>query len=376
MENLKVRLLNLAWKELARDVQRTTEFDQSQLFRKIYSEEFDTPGGEPFGVLIGDYEIHPRASAAHPIDDVSVLATVSQVAAAAFAPFIAAAHPSMLELESFQGLERSLDLPRTFEQLDYLKWRAFRETEDARFVGLTLPRVLIRTPYEDDGSRVDGFVFREQTGSPDGSGYLWGNAAYALAAVLCRSFDESRWLAGIRGVRRSVDGGGIVPGLPVHCFGTDRVGVVPKSSTEVLITDPLEQELSELGFIPLCHCPDTELSVFYSNSSVQKPKRYDEMAATINADLGHAPIHALRVAIRALLEDHRPRQDRHLPGGERVRTVLVRLAPPVRHVRPRRQSRGQGGIPAARSGGSGPAAPRQAGLLPVRGPSLAALRSG
>jgi len=283
VENLKVRLLNLAWKELARDVQRATEFDQSQLFRKIYSEEFDTPGGEPFGVLIGDYEIHPRASAAHPIDDVSVLATVSQVAAAAFAPFIAAAHPSMLELESFQGLERSLDLPRTFEQLDYLKWRAFRETEDARFVGLTLPRVLIRTPYEDDGSRVDGFVFREQTGSPDGSGYLWGNAAYALAAVLCRSFDESRWLAGIRGVRRSVDGGGIVPGLPVHCFGTDRVGVVPKSSTEVLITDPLEQELSELGFIPLCHCPDTELSVFYSNSSVQKPKRYDEMAATINA---------------------------------------------------------------------------------------------
>ncbi len=283
VENIKVRVLNLPWKELARDVERASEFDQSQLFRKIYSEEFDMPGGEPFGVLIGDYEIRPRAGPGHPIDDIGVLSTVSQVAAAAFAPFIAAAHPSMLELEDYQALERPLDLPRTFEQLDYLKWRAFRETEDARFVGLTLPHVLMRKPYEDDGSRVDGFVFREQAGAPDGRGYLWGNAAYAFAGVLSRCFDQSHWLAGIRGARRSVDGGGVVPGLPVHCFGTDRLGVAPKCSTEVVITDALEQELSDLGLIPLCHCRDTELSVFYTNCSVQKPKRYDELAATINA---------------------------------------------------------------------------------------------
>jgi type VI secretion system ImpC/EvpB family protein len=284
-ENIKVRILNVTWKELARDLERAIEFDQSQLFRKVYGEEFGTPGGEPFGVLLGDYQIRHRPAPDHPMDDIATLTAIASVAAAAFAPFIAGVYPAMLDLTSFAELELPLNLPKTFEQLEYVKWKAFRDTEDARFVGLTLPRVLLRLPYKDDSSRVDGFRFREDVEDPSRSKYLWGNAAFAFGAVLVRAFAESGWLAAIRGVQRDVEGGGLVTGLPVHSFSTDKSGVAPKCSTEVVITDAQEKELGDLGFIPLCHCQDTELAAFYGNQSVQKPKQYDELPATINARL-------------------------------------------------------------------------------------------
>jgi type VI secretion system ImpC/EvpB family protein len=283
--DVRIRVLNLPWKELARDVERAVEFDQSQLFRKIYGEEFDTPGGQPFGLLLGDYEIHHRPTAEHPLDDVAILTAVSHVAAAAFAPFIAGVHPSMFGLDDFTGLEQPLNLARSFDQLEFVKWKAFRDSEDSRFTGLTMPRVLMRLPYDDDGSRVDGFRFHEDVGRPDQSQYLWGSAAYAFGAVVIRSFAESGWLAGIRGVRRGEESGGLVPGLPVHSFATDRRGIAPKCSTDAVITDYQEQELGELGFIPLCHCADTEYSAFYGNQSIQKRKKYDEPAATTNARL-------------------------------------------------------------------------------------------
>lgn len=282
-ENVKIRVLSVSWNEIARDLERAIEFDQSQLFHKVYSDEFGTPGGEPFGLLLGDYEIRPRPSAEHPVDDVATLMAVSQVAAAAFAPFIAGVHPSMFGLDEFSDLERPLNFARAFDQLDYLKWNTFRKTDDARFVGLVLPRALMRLPYEDDGSRVDGFRFREDVAGPNRSTYLWGNPAYAFGAVVVRAFAETGWLAGIRGVERDVLKGGLVPNLPVHCFSTDKQGVALKSSTDVVVTDLQEHELSDLGFIPLCHCADSEFSAFYSSQSVQTPKRYDEPAATMNA---------------------------------------------------------------------------------------------
>ena len=168
-ENIKIRVLNVSWKELTRDLDRAIEFDQSQLFRKVYGEEFGTPGGEPFGVLLGDYEVRHRVGPDHPTDDVRALESIAQVAAGAFAPFIAAADPALLGLDHFPELERTLDLSRTFEQLEYLKWKAFRGSEDARFVGLTLPHVLMRLPYADDGSRADGFRFHEEVETPDRS---------------------------------------------------------------------------------------------------------------------------------------------------------------------------------------------------------------
>jgi type VI secretion system ImpC/EvpB family protein len=284
-ENIKVRVLNITWKELTRDLERAIEFDQSQMFKKVYGEEFGTPGGEPFSVLLGDYEVRHRPGPDHPMDDVATLGSISRVAAAAFAPFIAAAHPALLDLTSFTELELPINLGKTFQQLEYLKWKALRDTEDARFVGLTLPRVLMRLPYKDDASRVDGFRFREDVEGPDRKNYLWGNAAYAFGAILVRAFSEHSWTAAIRGYERGVVGGGLVTGLPVHGFGTDRASVGVKCSTEAIVTDAQEKELGELGFIPLCHCQDTELSAFYGNQSVQKPKVYDELPATVNARL-------------------------------------------------------------------------------------------
>ena len=278
-ETVKVRVLNLSWQDLSRDLKRALEFDQSQLFRKVYGDEFDMPGGEPFAVLLGDYEFtnHP--------EHLDMLGQIAGVAAAAFAPFIAAAHPGLLDLNSFADLERPLNLPRTFEQFTYLKWRSLRQAEDVRYIGLTMPHVLWRLPYKDDNSRVDGFRFREEVGRPDRRDYLWGNAAYAFGAVLARAFAASGWLAEIRGVRRGQEEGGLVTGLPVHSFGTDKAGLVPKCSTDVIITDALDKELGELGFLPLCWCQDTELSAFHGSQSIQSPKAYDEMEATVNARL-------------------------------------------------------------------------------------------
>jgi type VI secretion system ImpC/EvpB family protein len=284
-ENVKVRILNVSWRELARDLDRALEFDQSQLFRKVYSEEFGTPGGEPFSVLLGDYEIQSRPGPGHPTDDVATLERIASVAAAAFCPFVAAAHPELLDLDSFTELELQLDLARTFEQRVYLKWRAFRESEDARFVGLTLPRVLLRLPYADDNHRADGFRFQETVGHPARADYLWGNAAFAFGAVLVREFAATGWLAGIRGFRRGEQGAGVVGGLPVPHFATERRGVAPTCATEVLVTDAQEKELGELGFLPLCHRPGTAVAVFHGNPSVQKPRLYDARPATVNARL-------------------------------------------------------------------------------------------
>lgn len=283
--NIKIRVLNLSWKDLARDQNKALEFDQSQLFRKVYEEEFGHPGGEPFSLLLGDYEIHHRPSPDHPHDDLEALSKIASVAAAAFAPFVAAIHPSFLELDSFADLERPINLAGTINQLDYIKWRALRDSEDSRFVGLTLPRVLMRKPYADDASQDLGFRFREHVEATDPSHYLWGNAAFAFGSVVMRSFAESGWLASIRGVRRGVEAGGLVAELPAISFDTDSVGTATRCSTDVIITDDQEKAIGDLGLIPLCHCFDTDFCAFYGNQSVQKPAVYDETAPTMSARL-------------------------------------------------------------------------------------------
>lgn len=284
---IKIRVLNLPWGELVQDLSRALEFDQSQLFKKVYEDEFGMPGGEPFGVLLGDYEVRN-----HPTD-LEALSSISGVAAAAFAPFIASAHPSFFGLDTYADLERPLNLAEIFEQPDSVTWRSLRKTEDSRFLGLTLPRVLMRLPHGPGGHSVTGAYFREEVEGPDRSRYLWGNAAYAFGSTLIRAFAASGWLAEIRGVRHATDkgqrvileDGGLVTGLPVHSFGTDRAGVAIRCSTEVIVTDAREREIDDLGFIPLCHCYDTEYSAFFGNPSVQKPAVYDDPKATANARL-------------------------------------------------------------------------------------------
>lgn len=280
--DVKIRILSVTWKELANDADRAIEFDQSQLFRKVYSAEFGTPGGEPFGLLLGDYQVTHRINPVERVDDVSTLSAISQVAAAAFAPFITSAHPALFGLDSFAELQRPIKIAKTFEQLEYLKWRSFSQTEDARFVGLVMPRVLMRAPYEDTSSRTDEFRFQEIV-SDDPEHYLWGTAVYAFGAVVIRAFAQSSWPADIRGVETDVDGGGLVRGLVVHSFDTDDSDAAEKFSTDLKIVDSMERELGELGLIPLTNCRETEYCAFYSTPSVQKPKKYDSTIAAANA---------------------------------------------------------------------------------------------
>lgn len=282
---IKIRVLNASWRDLERDFERAIEFDQSQLFRKVYESEFGSPGGEPFGALIADYEVNPRVTREHPHDDLRIVDSLAGVAAAAFCPIILNASPAIFGLDDFSRLEQRLDHERTFEGVEYTKWKSLRSKEDARFIGLTLPRVLMRTPYEDSGHRVDGFRFHEEVRGPDRSKYLWGGANYAFGAVLIRAFSQAGWLADIRGARRGIEGGGLATDLPRHSFAADQRGIVMKSSADVIVTESLEKQLSDLGFIPLCESKDTEHSVFYSNQSLQKPARYDRDAATTNAQM-------------------------------------------------------------------------------------------
>jgi type VI secretion system protein ImpD len=226
---VRIELLNVSKDELFRDFERAAEFDRSQIWRKVYEDEFGMPGGEPFGAVVADYEFtnHPK--------DVDLIGKMAEVAAASFCPFIASASPKLLQIDSFATLEQPLNLSATMEQLDYMRWRSLRERDDTRFIGLTLPHVLMRLPYEDDGSRADGFRFREDVEAPDYRNYLWGSAAYAFASVLLRAFGGSRWFADIRGMERDVEAGGVVTDLPVHSFATDRRGVATKASLEVRV---------------------------------------------------------------------------------------------------------------------------------------------
>lgn len=284
-QGIKIRILNASWREVERDFERAIEFDQSSLFKMVYEHEFGTPGGEPFGVLLADYELHPAPTRDHPHNDIATARSLAKLGAAAFCPVIINASPTMLELDTFGELEQPINHRRTHDQMQYLPWRQLRSEEDSRFLGVAMPHILMRPPYDDDGSRIDGFRYRESVEGPDNSRYLWGGAAFAMGEVLIRAFAQSGWLADIRGLHRDSDRGGLVTGLPVHSFQTDREGIAAKFSTDVVISEELEKEMSDLGFLPLCHCKDTEYAAFLSSQSIQVPKKYDEPVATTNAQI-------------------------------------------------------------------------------------------
>lgn len=272
---LKIRVMNVSKDDLRKDLERASEFDQSALFKKVYEEEYGTFGGASYGALIGDYDFgrHPQ--------DLSLLEQISHVAASAHAPFIAAADPSLMNLDSFTDLGTPRDLAKIFDTVEYAKWKSFRESDDSRYVGLTLPHTLMRLPYGPETVPVETFNFKEDVTGKDHSKYLWGNAAYAFGARLTDAFAKYGWCAAIRGV----EGGGLVEGLPTHTFMTDEGEVALKCPTEIAITDRREKELSDLGFIPLVHCKGTDYAAFFGAQSCQKAKKYDTDAANANARL-------------------------------------------------------------------------------------------
>jgi type VI secretion system protein ImpC len=274
-DKLKIRVLNATKTELLRDLQRAPEFDQSALFKKVYEEEFGVFGGAPFAALVGDYEFGRGP------EDIDLLERISKVAASAHAPFLTAANPEMLNLDSFTSIDAPRDMAKIFDNTEYAKWKSFRASEDSRYVGLALPHILMRLPYGKNGVTVDAFNYQEGVDGSDHSKYLWGNAAYALAARLTNAFAHYGWCAAIRGV----EGGGLVEGLPTHNFTTDSGDIALKCPTEAPITDRREKELADLGFVPLVHCKGTDYAAFFSVQSAQKAKMYDKDAANANARL-------------------------------------------------------------------------------------------
>jgi type VI secretion system protein ImpC len=274
-DKLKIKVLNVTKKELLRDLQRAPEFDQSAMFKKVYEEEYGVFGGAPFGALVGDYEFGRGP------EDIELLEKVAQVASAAHAPFLTAAAPEMLNMDSFTTIDAPRDMAKIFDSSEYAKWKSFRQSEDSRYVGLCLPHVLMRLPYGKNGAQVDAFNYEEGVDGTDHDKYLWGNAAYALGARLTQAFAQYGWCAAIRGV----EGGGLVEGLPTHNFTTDSGDVALKCPTEAPVTDRREKELADLGFIPLVHCKGTDYAAFFSVQSGQKSKVYDSEAANANARL-------------------------------------------------------------------------------------------
>jgi len=276
-EMLKIRVMNISKKELAKTLKKFkgTAWDQSPIFKKVYEEEYGQFGGEPYGCLIGDYYFD------HSPPDVELLGEIAQVAAASHAPFITAAEPSLLQMDSWQELSNPRDLTKIFQTPEYAAWRSLRESEDSKYIGLTMPRFLARLPYGAKTSPLEEFDFEEETEGAQHNQYTWANSAYAMAVNINRSFKEFGWCSRIRGV----ESGGAVEGLPVHTFPTDDGGVDMKCPTEIAISDRREAELAKNGFMPLSHKKNSDVAAFIGAQSLHKPAEYDDPDATANANL-------------------------------------------------------------------------------------------
>jgi len=276
-EMLKIRVMNISKKDLAKNLKKFkgTSWDQSPMFKKLYEEEYGQFGGEPFGCLVGDYFFD------HSPPDVELLSQVAQISAASHCPFISGVSPAVLQMDSWSELANPRDLTKIFSTPDYAAWRSLRESEDSRYLGMTMPRFLSRLPYGQKTNPVDEFAFEEDTAGADSGKYAWANAAYAMAANINRSFKMYGWCSRIRGI----ESGGAVENLPVHAFPTDDGGVDMKCPTEIAISDRREAELAKSGFMPLIHRKNSDFAAFIGAQSLQKPAEYDDPDATANANL-------------------------------------------------------------------------------------------
>jgi type VI secretion system protein ImpC len=272
---LKIKVFNISKKDILKDFTKQNDWEQAAIFRKIYEEEYGTLGGQPYGCLIGDYEI-----TRHP-EDIQLLTNMANVGAAAHAPFLAAASPSLFNWESFTELGGPRDVAKIFDNDAYVAWKDFRKSDDSKYVGLCMPHILMRLPYGKDTSPVEEFDYEEKVDGRDHKKYLWGNAAFALGARITNAFAMHEWCAAIRGV----EGGGLVEGLPAHTFQTDDGDQTVKCPTEIAITDRREAELSKLGFIPLCYYKGTTNAVFMATQSANQATQYLNADANANARL-------------------------------------------------------------------------------------------
>ena len=277
-EMLKIRVMNISKKDVHKTVKKFkgTAWDQSPIFKKLYEEEYGQFGGEPYGCLVGDYHFDQTPP------DVELLTEIGKISAACHSPFITGAAPQLLGMDSWQELANPRDLTKIFGTPEYAAWRSLRESEDARYIGLAMPRFLARLPYGAKTNPVEEFDFEEETGNADHHKYTWANAAYAMATNINRSFKQYGWCSRIRGI----ESGGAVEGLPCHTFPTDDSGVDMKCPTEIAISDRREGELAKNGFMPLIHKKNSDFAAFIGAQSLHKPAEYDDPDATANANLG------------------------------------------------------------------------------------------
>ena len=277
-ETLKIRVMNVSKKEAGKTLKKFkgAAWDQSPLFKQIYEQEFGSPGGEPYGMLIGDYEFD------HSPPDVEMLAGIAQIASAAHAPFISASSPGLMNMDSWQELANPRDLTKIFGTAEYAAWRSLRESDDSRYLAMTMPRFLSRLPYGAKTNPVEDFAFEEDTQADQHDKYIWSNSAYAMGANITRAFKQYGWCSRIRGV----ESGGMVEGLPCHTFPTDDGGVDAKCPTEIAITDRREAELGKNGLLPLSHWKNTDYAAFIGAQTLHKPAEYDDADASANASLG------------------------------------------------------------------------------------------
>jgi type VI secretion system protein ImpC len=276
-EMLKIRVLNISKKDLHRTLKRHKGigWDQSPLFKKLYEEEYGQFGGQPYGCLVGDYYFD------HSAPDVELLGEMAKISAASHCPFIAAAAPAVMQMESWQELANPRDLTKIFDNTEYAAWRSLRESDDSRYIGLAMPRFLSRLPYGASTNPVDEFDFEEDVQGSDHGRYAWANSAYAMAVNINRSFKYYGWCTSIRGV----ESGGAVEDLPSHTFPSDDGGVDQKCPTEIAISDRREAELAKNGFMPLIHRKNSDFAAFIGAQSLQKPSEYHDPDATANANL-------------------------------------------------------------------------------------------
>jgi len=309
-EQLKIRVMCASKREVARSLKRHKGigWDQSPLFKKIYEAEYGQFGGEPFGALIGDFHFD------HSPPDVEMLGEMAKIAAAAHCPFIAGASPTVMQMESWQELSNPRDLTKIFHNTEHTAWRSLRESEDARYIGLAMPRFLARLPYGARTNPVDEFEFEEETDSAAHNRYTWANSAYAMGVNINRSFKQYGWCTSIRGV----ESGGAVENLPTHTFPTDDGGVDMKCPTEIAISDRREAELAKNGFMPLVHRKNSDFAAFIGAQSLQQPAEYYDADATANANLAaRLPYlfaccrfaHYLKCIVRDKIGSFRERED-------------------------------------------------------------------
>nr|WP_321983231.1 type VI secretion system contractile sheath large subunit [uncultured Lichenicoccus sp.] len=281
---VRVRLLNVSWLEIVRDLERAVEFDQSQLFGRIYDDEFGTPGGEPFGLLIIDHEVRHRSDPQAPSDDTAAITQLAAVSAAAFSPVLLSASPVLLDVGEWADLAMLADPASPLADPAHARWRRLGQNEDMRFVGVALPRLLARCPWADDPARGDGFRYAEH--APDAASRVWMSAIYAFAANAVRAFCTHGWPADIRGVDLDREGGGVVTALPSEGYSTERDHGWLRAPLDIVFGDRQERSLIEQGLMPLTALPYTGDAAFVALRSLQVPGRYggrNAEAAAANA---------------------------------------------------------------------------------------------